>query len=192
MPRSTPGCGLPTKPLHCPKIQNVGIQVIQRGPAHGVHLVRKHTARWGDWSDSQLRNRRFLTEYRHLTAFFRSHSLSRGWNKLLRTRKLPVHHVEPWGQGEEATPGPGSFIISMGGGPSQWGIWYPLQGGDGFSAMDLTSPRNHFQPVSVLWPRSQQKRKSQLLTDAITPNQCKGCPLVSKQAPYIYVDFSAG
>lgn len=43
VPRSTPVCSLPTKPLHCPKIQNVGIQVIQRGPAHGVHLVRKHT-----------------------------------------------------------------------------------------------------------------------------------------------------
>lgn len=39
-------------------------------------------------SDAFLQNR-------HVTAFFRSHSLNRGWNELLRTRKLPAHRVEP-------------------------------------------------------------------------------------------------
>lgn len=54
-----------------------------------------HRGRWEDWSDRQLRNRRFLTEHSHVTAFLRSHSLNRGWNELLRTRKLPARHVEP-------------------------------------------------------------------------------------------------
>ena len=70
MPLHKPTDALPCQGVACPpnlficqKIQNVRIQVIQRGPAHRVHLVRKHTARRKDWSDCQLmeRNRQMLS-----------------------------------------------------------------------------------------------------------------------------------
>lgn len=45
----------------------------------------------------------------------------------------------------------------------------------------LTSPRSHFQPVTILRLMSQLNSKSQLLMDAaITPLQLKGCSLDRK------------